>query len=151
MSNDLQHLTLDQAATHLLEECRMVLPGIQALFGFQLIAVFNQRFAEKLSATGQRVHLVAILCVVVSIALVMTPAALHRHCEPQSVSRRFLELSSRLLMWGMVPLALGTALDAYLVSLVILNEPLLAGVIATGVLGLFGALWMVLPAHVRLD
>jgi len=30
--------------SHLLEECRMVLPGIQALFGFQLIAVFNQPF-----------------------------------------------------------------------------------------------------------
>lgn len=36
-----EELPLSQAAQHLLEECRMVLPGIQALFGFQLIAVFN--------------------------------------------------------------------------------------------------------------
>jgi hypothetical protein len=30
----------------------MVLPGIQALFGFQLIAVFDQRFADLLPETG---------------------------------------------------------------------------------------------------
>jgi hypothetical protein len=44
-----EELSLDSAASHLLEECRMVLPGIQALFGFQLIAVFNQNFGESLS------------------------------------------------------------------------------------------------------
>lgn len=32
---------LPEIVTHLLEECRMVLPGIQALFGFQLVAVFG--------------------------------------------------------------------------------------------------------------
>ncbi|TLG71825.1 hypothetical protein [Methylocystis sp. B8] len=31
-----------------IEEARMVLPGIQALFGFQLIAVFNNRFLAGL-------------------------------------------------------------------------------------------------------
>ncbi len=41
-------LSLTQAAQVLLDECRMVLPGIQALFGFQLIAVFSPRFAEAL-------------------------------------------------------------------------------------------------------
>ena len=40
---------LPELVSHLLEECRMVLPGIQALFGFQLVAVFNQAFWEKLS------------------------------------------------------------------------------------------------------
>jgi hypothetical protein len=30
-----EELSLDSAARHILEECRMVLPGIQALFGFQ--------------------------------------------------------------------------------------------------------------------
>src|ERR1700704_3035274 len=94
----------------ILEEARMVLPGIQALFGFQLVAVFNARFAEALSPGEQRLHLAAIFCVVVSVAAVMAPAALHRQREPYRVSRRFIELSSHLLMWGMVPLALGTTL-----------------------------------------
>ena len=51
-----EEVKLDSAASHLLEECRMVLPGIQALFGFQLIAVSNQGFSEKLSALQERLH-----------------------------------------------------------------------------------------------
>jgi hypothetical protein len=39
-------IKLDSAATHLLEECRMVLPGIQALFGFQLIAACSAPLAS---------------------------------------------------------------------------------------------------------
>src|ERR1700754_2643659 len=95
----IERLSLEKAASHLLEECRMVLPGIQALFGFQLVAVFSNGFAA-LSASEQRLPLAAILCVVLSVALVMAPAALHRRREPRSVSRRFIELSSRLLMWS---------------------------------------------------
>ena len=64
-------LPLPAAVTHLLEECRMVLPGIQALFGFQLIAVFNQGFSEKLSVTEQRLHWLAFGLVAIAIALVM--------------------------------------------------------------------------------
>ena len=32
-----------------IEEARMVVPGLQALFGFQLIAIFNRRFELRLS------------------------------------------------------------------------------------------------------
>jgi hypothetical protein len=35
---------ISKATSHLLEECRMVLPSMQALFGFQWVAFFNQRF-----------------------------------------------------------------------------------------------------------
>lgn len=48
-SEKVEKISLSEAVTHLLEECRMVLPGIQALFGFQLIVVFNPTFYEKLS------------------------------------------------------------------------------------------------------
>jgi hypothetical protein len=44
---------LDEQAD--IEEARMVLPGIQALFGFQLIAVFNERFKE-LTKDEQLIH-----------------------------------------------------------------------------------------------
>ena len=52
----------------------MVLPGMQALFGFQLIAVFNSSFAERLQPLQQRLDLASIALVVVAIALIMTPA-----------------------------------------------------------------------------
>ena len=47
-------LPLSKAAEHLLDECRMVLPGIQALLGSQLIACFNEGFAVRLDAAEQR-------------------------------------------------------------------------------------------------
>ena len=53
-------LPLPEAVTHLLEECRMVLPGLQALLGFQFIAIFNAGFSEKLTPTEQRLHLFAL-------------------------------------------------------------------------------------------
>src|SRR5437588_6765743 len=55
-----EQLPLSKAAEYLLDESRMVLPGIQALFGFQLIAVFNSAFEQKLSPAEQRGHLLAI-------------------------------------------------------------------------------------------
>src|SRR2546430_17174050 len=79
-------LPLSEAVTHLLEECRMVLPGIQALFGFQLIAVFNSTFRERLSPTEQCFHLAAIGLVAIAVALVMAPAALHRQTNPQAAT-----------------------------------------------------------------
>ena len=61
-------LSLSEASSQLLNECRMVLPGIQTLLGFQLIAVFQPPFTELPRAT-QRLHLFAILCVVLAIGL----------------------------------------------------------------------------------
>ena len=40
----------------------------------------------------------AIGLVAVAIALLMAPAALHRHTEPMAISQRFINVSSRLLM-----------------------------------------------------
>jgi len=148
MNDDVEELTLEEAATHLLEECRMVLPGIQALFGFQLVAVFSNRFDQILTAGEQTMHLAAIACIVVAVALVMAPAALHRLCEPHSVSRRFLVISSRMLMWSMAPLAIGTTIDVYLVSRAILHSKFAASIIGAAALLAFLLLWVIVPARV---
>src|SRR6186713_728150 len=105
-----EELSLNDAATHVLEECRTVVPGMQALFGFQLIAVFSAGFREQLSSTERLIHLISIVLVTIAIALVMSPAALHRQTEPLSVSRRFISASSRLLMASLIPLAVGICL-----------------------------------------
>jgi uncharacterized protein DUF6328 len=138
-------LSLNDAASHLLEECRMVLPGIQALFGFQLIAVFSPEFAQRLSPLERGLHLAAITLVVLSIALVMAPAALHRQAEPRSVSEHFISVSSHLLLWGMMPLALGICADVYLVGRLVLGSRVAAAALASALLGAVGALWLWLP------
>jgi len=140
-----EELSLNDAASHLLEECRTVIPGMQALFGFQLIAVFNQTFNERLSSTEQRLHIVAIALVAVAIALLMAPAALHRHTEPMAISRRFINVSSRLLMWSMVPLVAGMCIDLFLVARLGLGSRLSALLVSAALLGVFVLLWVVLP------
>jgi hypothetical protein len=140
-----EQVPLDKAAQHMLEECRMVLPGIQALFGFQLIAVFNQGFGEKLSEPQQFMHLAAIVLVGVAIALVMAPAALHRQSEPRQVSERFVWLSSNLLLASMYPLAIAICLDAWLVTSIIVGRESVAVAISVLLLVVFGLFWLLLP------
>lgn len=140
-----ERIPLDSATTHILEECRMVLPGIQALFGFQLIAVFSDGFARRLSPFEQQLHFASILLVVASIVLVMAPAALHRQAEPRSVSERFIRVASRLLLWGMLPLALGISLEVYLIGEMILEHETLARAVAGGAFLLFLLFWVGLP------
>src|SRR4051812_1823688 len=121
-----KELPIEKAVEYLLEECRMVLPGIQALFGFQLIAVFNSAFDEKLPTSGRIVHLIAIAFTAFSVALVMAPASIHRQSEPKQVSEDFLLLSSRLLLYAMAPLSLSICLDFYLITGVIVKFGMIA-------------------------
>jgi Family of unknown function (DUF6328) len=140
-----QELPLPKAMDNLIEECRMLLPGMQALFGFQLIAVFNSTFDEKLSSLEQQLHLLAIGLVGVSMALILTPAAYHRQIEHVSITRRFIDVSTRLMLWSMASLALSLCLDLYLVSRLILHDNTASLLVALGLLVLFIFLWIVLP------
>jgi uncharacterized protein DUF6328 len=152
-SGEREELSLNDAASHLLEECRTVVPGMQALFGFQLIAVFNAGFREILTSTERMLHLAAIVLVTIAIVLVMAPAALHRQTEPMAVSQRFITISSRLLMASMVPLTAGFCLDVYVVSRVIVGTRAVAALIAALLLGVFIVFWYLLPrlAHLPRD
>jgi hypothetical protein len=138
---------LSKAVDHLLEECRMVLPGIQALFGFQLIAVFNQTFWQRFT-DGQRVlHLASISVIAIAIALVMTPAYYHRQTRHESISHGFVRLASRLLLWSMLPLLTGLCLDFYLIASLILPNNLLSITITILLGAAFFVLWFVLPRN----
>jgi hypothetical protein len=148
-SNEREDLSLNDAATHVLEECRTVVPGMQALFGFQLIAVFSAAFKQDLSQAERMIHLAAILLVTIAIALVMAPAALHRQSEPMSVSRRFINSSSRFLMASMVPLAVGICLDVYVIARVILGTIAGAAVVAVLLLMVFIVFWRLIPQVAR--
>jgi hypothetical protein len=142
-----EDLPLSKAAEYLLDECRMVLPGIQALFGFQLIAVFSPGFDQKLGHREQCEHFLAIGFVAVAVAMIMTPAALHRQSGARQVTARFLRLSNRLLMWSMFPLAVSICVEFYLIARVIVGRPLVSWLTAA-LCGIFILLWLILP---RLD
>src|SRR4051812_851669 len=102
--NTVEKVALKDQLSHTLEEARVVLPGIQALFGFQMIAVFNEGFARNLDETEQRLHLAAVACTALAAALAMAPAAVHRQSQPESVSTRLVRTCTVLISIGMFPL-----------------------------------------------
>src|SRR5512138_1785198 len=106
-SGKTEELKLGDAVAALLDECRMILPGVQALFGFQLIAVFNQGFGEKLSMSEQYLHLAALGLVAIAGALIMAPAAYHRQTAVRHASEGFIQFAGWLLLLAMFPLILG--------------------------------------------
>jgi hypothetical protein len=126
---DARPATLEEETKTVIEEARMVLPGIQAIFGFQLIAVFNSRF-QDLTHTEQVLHLVALLMLAVSIALIMIPAAYLRIAARGMVSRHFVELASRFLECAMFPLMLSITVDIFLLARFILDNAALGAGIA---------------------
>jgi hypothetical protein len=83
--------------------------------------------------------------VAVAVALVMTPAALHRQLEPRGVSEGFVLISSRLLLWSMLPLALGIVTDLYLIARLIVAATAPAALLAALLVAVYCTLWFLLP------
>ena len=149
MPRDAEKLKLAEALTHLLEECRMVLPGVQALFGFQLIVVFNRSFFLRLTFVEQCLHLVALACVAIAACLVMTPAALHRQSGSMHASEDFLRVAGRLPLAAMVPLMLGIGIDFFLIAHMVLGEAEAAAAVAIVLVAILAGFWFVFPRAYR--
>ncbi len=140
-----EELPLDKAASLVLDESRMILPGIQALFGFQLIAVFSTTFTEKLNGLEQRLHLTAMLLVVIATMIILTQAMFHRQTSEKEVAEEFIRIASRLLLLSMFPIVGSISIEFYLISRIILNSVAWALIITIVLVFLFLLLWIVLP------
>lgn len=142
-----QQVELKDAVGYALDEARMILPGIQALFGFQLVAVFNERFAEIFGDWGQWLHLAALVLVALSCALAMTPAAFHRRNDHGKVSQRLLDVSSAFIGAAMVPLMGAISIDVGLVGYVVSESPWISTGLGVACALVFVALWLVYPSR----
>jgi len=140
-----KELPLDKAASLVLDESRMILPGIQALFGFQLVVVFSTTFTEKLNLFEQRLHLLAILLVVIATMIILTQAMYHRQTSDKEVAEEFIRVASHLLLISMLPIVGSISIEVYLISRVILNSTSWALLLTFVVFTLFLLLWIGLP------
>jgi amino acid permease len=125
---------------HVLTEARTILPGAQALLGFQFVTILTEAF-EKLPASSKYVHLASLSLVALSIILLMTPAAYHRIVERGELTEHFHRVASRILIAALVPLALGMNGSFYVVFRKTTNS--VAYSVAAAALGLlfFYGLW----------
>ncbi|HYK41704.1 MAG TPA: DUF6328 family protein [Thermoanaerobaculia bacterium] len=129
---------------NVLTETRVVLPGAQALLGFQFISTLSEGY-EKLPQAVKMVHLGSLGAICVSIVLLMTPAAWHRIAEEGEDSERFHRLTGRYLLTALLFLGLGLAGDVYVVGVAAAKDPTLALAAAAATLAVLWGLWFLLP------
>jgi hypothetical protein len=125
---------------HVLTETRVVLPGAQALLGFQFLATLTEAF-EQLPGAAKIVHLASFLCVGLATLLLMTPAAYHRIVEQGEETERFHRLASALVTGAMVPIALGMAGDFSVILVRVTHSMRIAALGGSVALALFVGLW----------
>jgi hypothetical protein len=105
---------LKDKINQILEESRIVLPGAQALLGFQLAAYLTDAF-DRLPEGSKLVHTASLLLIALAVILLMTPAPLHRIVYDGEEDPDFNRAATRLVLAAMLPLALGLAGELYVV------------------------------------
>jgi hypothetical protein len=134
---------LDRELMELLQELRVVLPGVQVLLAFLLTAPFQQRFAQ-LPATLRNAFFASIACATVATALLIAPSAHHRLRWREREKERLLQIANRLAIWGTVFLATAIVLALYVITNV-LFATWIALLTAVLTVALFAWLWYALP------
>jgi hypothetical protein len=132
--------SLDDKIKHVLTEARMVLPGAQALLGFQFVTMVLDDF-DKLPMSSKVVHLISLMLTSLSVTLLMTPAAHHRIVEKGANTEDFHRFASRILLIAMAPLALGIAGDFFVVVRKVTASVAIAAGSAALVLGMSYGMW----------
>ena len=117
----------------MLTEARVILPGAQAMLGFQFIVMLTPAF-EKLDDTSKLMHIAALICGLGTVILLMAPAAIHRIAFAGDAAERMLKIGSVLVSVALLPLSLSISADIYVAIGYIAESPALGTVAAIGVL-----------------
>jgi Kef-type K+ transport system membrane component KefB len=127
----------------LLQELRVVLPGVQVLLAFLLTAPFQQRFAQ-LPGSLRNAFFAAIACATMATALLIAPSAHHRMRWRTGEKDRLLRIANREAIWGTVFLAAAVVLALYVITNVLFAS-WIAVVTAVLAVAVFAWLWYALP------
>ena len=134
---------LDRELMELLQELRVVLPGVQVLLAFLLIAPFQQRFAQ-LPGSLRNAYFASIACATMATALLIAPSAHHRLRWRAGEKDRLLRIANREAIWGTVFLAAAIVLAMYVVTNVLFATWIAVLTAVVGV-AVFVWLWYALP------
>ena len=142
------HERVDRELIELLNELRVVLPGVQVLFAFLLTVPFTQRFADATSLQRD-VYFGTFLATAASTALLIAPSAYHRLNWRQGDKEHILVVSNRMAIAGTIFLALAITGTVFVVTDVIF-EAVSAAILAGGAAAFFGWFWYAMPLIRRL-
>jgi len=134
---------LDRELMELLQELRVVIPGVQVLLAFLLTAPFQQRFAQ-LPGSMRNAFFASIACATLATAFLIAPSAHHRLRWRAGEKERLVRVGNQMAIVGTVFLAAAIVLALYVITDVLFttNLAVLTGIAA---LVLFGVLWYVVP------
>jgi hypothetical protein len=137
----------DRNLAELLQELRVAQIGVTILFAGLISLAFSERFARA-DLLQRWTYTTAVILTVVSVGLLIAPAAAHRMTFALGVKAEVVRLGHRLFHVGLVALAFALAATVLLVLDVTLSR-VLGIAIAVPVLVLLVLLWFVLPLPVR--
>jgi len=138
----------DRELIELLNELRIVLPGVTVLFAFLLAVPFAKGWA-KVDTFQRDVFVVAFLATGVSVAFLTAPSSYHRLRFQAGDKQRLVHIGSRLSIAGIA--AFAVALEA--VVLLVVDYVLSTGVAIAATVCfslLVVSLWYGLPAYGKL-
>jgi Family of unknown function (DUF6328) len=135
---------LSTKVDQLLTEARVIIPGAQALLGFQFAVTLTRAF-EQMPQGAKLAHVAALFCVALAVILLMAPAALHRLSFGGEDAPEFVKIGSAFVIVAPVPLALGITLDTYVAVRRALEADAPALLVAAVTLLMLMGLWYVYP------
>src|SRR5438105_9539434 len=89
-------MKLEDKITQVLTEARVVLPGAQALLGFQLAMTLMQGY-DELPVSSKDVHLFSTCAIALAIIFLISPPAYHRIVEGGEDTERFHRYASAMV------------------------------------------------------
>jgi hypothetical protein len=134
---------LNRELIELLQELRVVIPGVQVLLAFLLTAPFQQRFAD-LPGSMRNAFFASIACATLATAFLIAPSAHHRLRWRAGEKERLVRVGNQMAIVGTVFLAAAIVLALYVITDVLFTTDL-AVVTALAAVVVFGVLWYVLP------
>ncbi len=135
---------VDREVAEMLDGLRVILPGAQVLFAFLLAIPFAARFAET-DAFQRDVLLVTAVAAVVSIVLLIAPAAQHRILFRTTAKEELLHRANRFAIAGVSALGAAMVCGLLLILDFVFPRPL-AIAICAGIGGLLLWCWQIQPA-----
>ena len=127
---------LDRELMELLQELRVVLPGVQVLLAFLLVAPFQPRFAQ-LPGSQRNAFFASVACASLATVLLIAPSVHHRLRWRARDKERLVRIGNQMALWGTVLLAAAIVLALYVVTnvLYVSQLALLAAGVAVVVFG----------------
>jgi hypothetical protein len=128
----------------LLQELRVLLPGVQVLVAFLLTVPFAERFTE-LDRTGQILYAISLVCAVIAVIAFVAPTAFHRMGLRTSRAER-LVWAIKATRFGIAFMALSLECALFVICRLIFDTMVAAAVVG-GLAVLMVAVWVVLPVR----